>query len=514
MQVAIASPLLLSEQTAGQSSLASVHSFFQDNTSNNEASEENVTDTIPTQHHSAEPLRLGVISTEEPVKERSTSRMSEVNTEIDAYLNAHHELGWFSGAVIVVSAGETVFAQGYGMASLEYQVPNSPHTRFRLGSVTKQFTAAAILQLQDRGQLDVQAPVSTYLPDYPDGDRITLHHLLTHTAGIPNLTNFPDYLEWMRLPTTPDDLIARFNDRPLEFEPGEEYRYSNSGYILLTQVIETVSGQSYTDYLAEHLLRPLGMENTGYEHPTEVINGLASGYQITDEGYRRAEHINMSVPQGAGGLYSTVEDLVRWNQFLFNSETRDETILSAGAIAIMTSPLVSMGFEDAPDLFYGYGFVIDKQSKHLSIGHAGGINGFATSLMFLPEQNLSIAVLGNVVPTNPEGISGDLAAIMLGDPYERPTLPDVVTVDPSLYERYIGTYQIAPEFQVSIIVEGDRLQIQGAGQSSLALYPSSETEFFARIIDLQIVFNQATDGTVDSLTLLEDGQEIIAPKVD
>ena len=407
-----------------------------------------------------------------------------------------------------------MWARGYGMASLEYQVPNSPQTRFRLGSVTKQFTAAAILQLQERGLLDVQAPVSTYLPDYPEGERITLHQLLTHTAGLPNLTSFPDYGEWMRLPITLDELVARFKDLPLEFEPGEKYRYSNSGYILLTKVIETVSGQSYAEYLKKNLLHPLGMENTGYEHPLAVIEGLASGYELTNDGYQRAEYINMSVPQGAGGLYSTVEDLARWNQFLFDEEVRDEKLLKEGTLVTMTSPLVPMELDEASHLFYGYGLVIGKQPERLSIGHGGGINGFVSNLIFLPDANLTIAVLCNVTWVNPERIARDLAAIVLGEPYEQPTLPDAVTVAPSVYERYVGTYQIAPELKLSISIETEQLQIQATGQPALTLYPSSETEFFARLIDLRIVFNQGEDGAVESLTLLENGQEILAPKSD
>ena len=441
-------------------------------------------------------------------------QQAQSTPEIDAYLQAHHEIGWFSGSVIVARAGEIVFAQGYGMASLEHQAANSPQTRFRLGSVTKQFTAAAILQLQDRGLLDVQAPVATYLPDYPGGDLITLHHLLTHTAGIPNLTSFPDYREWMRLPTTLTELIARFKDLPLEFEPGAEFRYSNSGYILLTQVIETVSGQSYADYLTQHLLHPLGLENTGYEHPLAVIEGLASGYQLTEDGEQRAEHINMSVPLGAGGLYSTVEDLARWNQVLFDEGGRDETILSDGAIAAMTSPLVPIGQDDDPDRFYGYGLVIRALPERPSIGHGGGINGFVTTLTYFPDEQLTIAVLCNVVSANPERISRDLAAILLGAPYERPTLPDVVSIDPAIYERYVGAYQVTPEFQFSISIEADHLKIQGTGQPAFTLYPASETEFFARIMDLRIVFNQTTDGTVESLMLLESGQEIIAQKIE
>ncbi|MDJ0703295.1 MAG: serine hydrolase [Leptolyngbyaceae cyanobacterium MO_188.B28] len=460
----------------------------------------------------ATPLEPPVIN--ETAKDFSIRNPSTLTAEINAYLQAHHELGWFSGSVIVAHADEIVFTQGYGMASLEHQAANSPQTRFRLGSVTKQFTAAAILQLQDRGLLDVQASVATYLPDYPNGDRISLHHLLTHTAGIPNLTSFPDYLEWMRLPTTLVELIARFKDLPLEFEPGAKFSYSNSGYILLTQVIEAVSGQSYDEYLTQHLLHPLGLENTGYENPLAVIDGLASGYQLTDDGYQRSEHINMSVPQGAGGLYSTVEDLARWNQFLFDEGGRDNTILGDEAISAMTSPFVPMVLDKRPDRFYGYGLVINPPPEHLRIGHSGGINGFVTTLIFFPDEKLTIAVLCNVEAADPDRIARDLAAILLGDPYERPTLPDAVTVDPAIYERYVGAYQVTPEFQVSISIEADQLKIQGAGQSAFTLYPASETEFFARIMDMRIVFNQTADGTVESLTLIENGQETIAPKLN
>lgn len=202
-----------------------------------------------------------------PATVSELTQTSTPTAEFDAYLQAHYETSRFMGAAIVVQDGEIVFANSYGMANLEHQVPNAVSTKFRIGSITKQFTAAAILQLQDRGLLDVQAPVATYLPDYPNGDRITIHHLLTHTAGIPNLTSFPDYLEWMKQSTTLDNLVARFQDLPLEFEPGEQFRYSNSGYTLLTQIIEQISGKSYADYLQTQLFAPLGLENTGYEHP-------------------------------------------------------------------------------------------------------------------------------------------------------------------------------------------------------------------------------------------------------
>jgi len=440
---------------------------------------------------------------------------SALTAAMDAYLQAHTGLNWFSGTVIVTRDNEPIFTEAYGLANREHQVPNSSQTKFRLGSISKQFTAAAILQLQDRGLLDVQAPVATYLPDYPNGDRITLHHLLTHTAGLPNLTSFPDYGQWMQLPTTLDELVARFQDLPLEFEPGEKYSYSNSGYVLLTKVIETVSGQSYADYLQEHLLNLLGMQNTGYEIPLEVIEGLASGYTSTDEGYQQAEYVNMWVPQGAGGLYSTVDDLVRWNQFLFADERRDGSVLSEKAIAAMTTPHVSMGIDDAPYLFYGYGLLIDDRPEQPRIGHGGGINGFVTNLMHYPNQDVTIAVLSNNQMANPERISEGLAAILFGEPYELPSLPEVATVDPSLYERYVGTYQVAPEFQVRVTVKADQLQIQGTGQPTFTLYPVSETEYASRVVnDLRVIFNQTPDGSVESLTLLEGGYETVAPKVN
>ncbi|MGD1940594.1 MAG: serine hydrolase [Leptolyngbyaceae cyanobacterium] len=462
-----------------------------------------------------EPTRLTTLSEQfimSPAASNTIATNASLTAEMDAYLQAHYETGRFMGTAIVLQNGAAVFTQSYGMASLGHQVPNTPQTKFRIGSITKQFTAAAILQLQDRGQLDVQAPVSNYLPDYPQGDLITIHHLLTHTAGIPNLTSFPDYPEWMQQPTTLAELMARFQDLPLEFEPWEQYRYSNSGYVLLTQIIETVSGQAYADYLQEHLFIPLGLENTGYEQPLTVINGLANGYVFTGEDYQQAEYINMAVPAGAGGLYSTVGDLARWNQFLFEGD-RPDGILSAAAIAAMTSPQAPIGAE-APDLFYGYGLIVNERREHRRIGHAGGINGFVSSLGGSPDLETTIAVLSNVANADAPGIAEGLAAILQGEPYELPSQPAAIALEPAVLARAVGTYQVTPEFQISITVEADHLQVQGTGQPAIPIYAVSETEFFARVIEFRLVFNTASDGTVESATLFQNGQELPAPKVD
>ncbi|MEM9769191.1 MAG: serine hydrolase [Cyanobacteria bacterium P01_D01_bin.71] len=459
-----------------------------------------------------EPLFTLTKPLQEPIK-MSPSTPSAIaqnpalTNEMDAYLQAHYETGRFMGAAIVVRGEANIFAAGYGMASLEHQVPNARSTKFRIGSITKQFTAAAILQLQDRGLLNVQAPVATYLPDYPNGERLTLHHILTHTAGIPNLT---DYLEWIKQPITLEDLIARFRDLPLEFEPGEQYHYSNLGYTLLAQIIEQVSGQSYADYLQTQLFTPLGLEQTGYEHPLAVIDSLANGYRFMGEGYQQAEYINTAVSAGAGGLYSTLDDLVRWHQFLMNADERPVDILSDAAITAMKSPQVAMG-EDAPDLSYGYGLLVGERGF---IFHDGGINGFMTYLGSLPEQGIIVAVLSNVENAVPSVIAEDLLAILKGQPYDLPTNAEAATVDSDVLEGYVGTYQVTPEFQVAITVESGQLHIQGTGQPMIPLYPASENEFFARMLEFRIVFNTAADGKVESATLLQNGQELPAPKID
>lgn len=245
-----------------------------------------------------------------PSPELSAAFTTALAAEMDAFVQAHADHRQFMGTVLVVRDGETMLSRAYGLADLEQQIPHRLDTRFPIGSVTKQFTAAAILQLQDRGLLDVQAPVATYLPDYPN-DTITLHHLLTHTAGLPNFTSDPNYFDWMQQPATLNELIARFQDLPLEFEPGSQYRYSNSGYVLLSQVIETVSGQAYGDYVQDNLLTPLGLENTGYNQPSP---GLAQGYRGNAQNYQSVPTTHPTTAQGAGGLYSTVSDLARWNQ--------------------------------------------------------------------------------------------------------------------------------------------------------------------------------------------------------
>ena len=443
--------------------------------------------------------------------------------EMDAYLAAVFDTGRFSGNAVVFHHPTSQHPQGaavtrsYGLANREHGVANTPETKFRIGSVTKQFTAAAILQLQEAGLLDLHAPIGKYLPDYPAGDRITAHHLLAHTAGIPEYLDgkvFSDITEWMRLPATLEQLVARFQDLPLDFEPGKHFKYSNSGYVLLTQLLETLSGQPYADYVQTHLFEPLGMDNTGYELPRAVIPQLAQGYIfIGPDTYLQAEPIDMSLPQGAGGLYSTLADLMAWNAWLYGSHA-DEKILNAAAVKQLLNPVIFMDLDrDGPDARYGYGLVHDSYLNRVLVHHNGGIPGFRSVLAYYPEAALTISVLTNFENTAPEEVAKTLAAIVFGEPYELPKVPEAIALDLASYARYAGTYQLLPELSLALRIENGQLVGQATGQDAFVLYPTSETDFFAKVVDMNLTFSLAADGSVEGLTLRQLGQELFAPKV-
>jgi len=447
----------------------------------------------------------------------STETLVERRSEIEAYLEAYAEIKHFSGTVLIAKGNHSPIVRSYGLANHEHQVTNTPTTKFRIGSVTKQFTAVAILQLQEEGSVDLQAPISEYLPEYPEGDRITIHHLLTHTAGIPEYLNpevFPDLLEWMRQSSTLNQLVDRFKALPLEFEPGEKFSYSNSGYVLLTQIIEAVSDQSYADYLQTNIFDPLAMNNTGYELPQTVILNLAQGYvSIGDGAYMQATPLDMSLPQGAGGLYSTTADLATWTQWL-HSEQANSAVLSAAAKETLMQPVVPMEAEVSPDTFYGYGLVVDTQFGRQRIHHAGGISGFASSVAHYPAEALTITVLSNSETTASSRIAEDLAAIAFNQPYEIPKQLEAIDIDPAIYDQYIGDYQLLPNMQLTIRVEEDMLMAQATGQDAFILSPASEKVFFAQVADITVTFLSDETGDTEGLELQQAGQTLFAPKIE
>ena len=258
--------------------------------------------------------------------------MPQVSTKADASLKA----AGFQGSVLLAKGGKVIFAKGYGLANIELDVPNTPQTKFRLGSITKQFTATAVLQLQERGKLKVTDPISTYIPNAPaPWNGITLHHLLTHTSGIPSYTDEPSYQARMHeRASTPLEFLHRFRDLPLSFPPGEKFHYDNSGYFLLGVILEQVSGMKYENYLRQNIFAPLQMTNTGYDWPATILKDRASGYTKDGDGQiRNADFLDMGQPYAAGSLYSTVLDLYKWDRALYTTK-----VLSAKSIEAAFAP--------------------------------------------------------------------------------------------------------------------------------------------------------------------------------
>lgn len=305
----------------------------------------------------------------------------------------------FTGAVLV-SRGSTVLVdKGYGSANLEWQMPNSPATRFRVASLTKQFTAAAIVLLEERGKLQIEDPVSKYLPDAPAAWRsVTLFNLLTHTSGIPDLTTFPDFAERATQRTSPATLVNSFRDKPLDFPPGTDFRYSNSGYILLGYLIEKVSGQSYADFMHENIFAPLGMKSSGCDSNAEILVMRAQGYVRRANGIAIADYLDMTVPFSAGCLYSTTGDLLRWEHGLFDGQ-----LLSSGSLARMTTPFKKD---------YAFGVAVDADTNgNKVVWHGGAIDGFTVFLAYVPADEFAAVVLANIEGAPAKAITADILAI-------------------------------------------------------------------------------------------------------
>lgn len=422
--------------------------------------------------------------------------MAQDPARMDRIVQASAEAGTFSGAVLVARDGEVLLDKGYGLANREWLIPNDGDTEFRLGSITKQFTAVAIMILNERGLVDLDAPMKTWLPDAPAAwDQVTVRRLLAHTAGIPNFTSFDDFQSTKALPATLDSLIARFRDRPLDFQPGEGRKYSNSGYVLLTAVIEKASGKSYGDFLSETLFQPLGMRDTGYDRNTVILPRRASGYTPTAGGVINAEHWDMSIPQGAGGLYSTSHDLLKWEQGLFGGR-----VLRPASLELLTTPV-----RDG----YAFGvFAIEAEGNN-TIAHSGGLNGFNTYMAYDPDRRTTVIVLGNLNGTAPDLLGASLMALAREDgrPNQSSASPGTTAL-----QDYAGIYERAPDAPISISVADGTLFSQTGVQDPIKLAANSGDVFVIPEGDARITFTRDASGAIAGLILQQDGRDWIASK--
>jgi CubicO group peptidase (beta-lactamase class C family) len=423
-----------------------------------------------------------------------------IASKVDEYLAARMRSNHFSGSVLIAQHGKIVVAKGYGMADIEQKVPNMAETKFRLGSVTKQFTAMAILELEERGKLRVQDPICKYVSDCPKNwQTITIFNLLTHTSGIPNFTKLPDYEKSMAQPTTVPELLARFEGKPLDFPPGSQFNYSNSGYEVLGAILEKVSGESYQAFLKKNIFDILGMLDSGYDNDSHTIMNRAQGYTFSSDGLMKAPYIDMSIPFSAGGLYSTVLDLYKWDRALYT-----EKLVSKKSLGEMFTPFKGD---------YGFGWVITKEFDRKQMDHGGGINGFSACIRRFPDDDAAVIVLSNVDTASSGEISHDLAAILFGEKYDLPKEHHAIKLNPSIYAAYIGKYKLGPNFIITVTREGNKLMTQATGQTKVEIFPEARTRFFLKVVDAQIDFVKDRRGKVTGLILHQGGSDISAKKI-
>jgi CubicO group peptidase (beta-lactamase class C family) len=434
-----------------------------------------------------------------PCLAQDAARMDQI---VQSYVADHT----FMGTALVARGDQVLFTKAYGSANLEWDVPNTPNTKFRLGSVTKQFTAASILLLEERGKLSVSDPVKKFMPDAPAAwDKVTIFHLLTHTSGVADFTSFPDYPKIEPFATTPAKLVALFRDKPLDFEPGAKWSYDNSGYVLLTYLIEKITGDSYEKFVRENIFTPLGMNDTGYDSNSAVIPRRASGYSAGRGGIENAGFINMTVPQGAGALYSTTGDLLKWELGLFGGR-----VLKAASLDKMTTPFKNN---------YAFGLMVETAGDHKKISHGGGIEGFNTDLTYYPDEKLTVVVLANLNPPAAGDIAGKLAAIAHGETVTLPGERKEITLDSRALSRFVGVYRMvdggpagAP---MAVALDGNRLTAKLANQPAFPIFPQSETMFFLKVVDAQIEFPKDDgSGKASQLTLHQNGSDMIAQRMD
>jgi len=412
---------------------------------------------------------------------------------IQSYVADHK----FMGSVLVARDGKTLLDKGYGFANLEWQVPDTPTTKFRIGSITKQFTAASILLLEERGKLKTDDPVKKYMPDAPAAwDKVTIFHLLTHTSGIPSFTSFPDLPKRQLEAMTPQQLVDWFRDKPLEFEPGTKWNYSNSGYVLLGYLIEKISGQSYADFVQQNIFTPLGMKDSGYDSNSAIIERHAAGYAPGKNGPENAGFVNMTVPLSAGGLYSTTEDLLRWEQGLFGGK-----LLSPASLAKMTTPFK----ED-----YAFGLGVSSQGGHKAITHDGGIQGFNTSMIYYPDEKLVIEVLANINGPAAGQIAAALGKVAHGEKVVLTSERKEITLAPQVLQKYVGNYELTVQsqsFPFVITLEEGKLLAKLDNQPRFPIFPESEILFFYKIVDGQIEFIKDDKGAINGLVIHRNGRD-------
>jgi len=408
----------------------------------------------------------------------------------------------FMGTALVADGDTILLDKGYGKADVEWDIANIPAAKFRIGSLTKQFTAALVLLLQQDGKLNIADPISRYLPDAPKAwSAITLAELLGHTSGIPEFTDDPHFSEWSMSPHTPAEELAFFRDKPLDFAPGSKFAYSNSNYEVLGVVIEKVSGKSYRDVLGERILKPLGMNDTGVDDDALILAKRAQGYKLKKGELEIARSESMTVPYAAGALYSTTGDLLRWEHGLFGGK-----LLSARSLKLMTTP----GKGD-----YGLGVLAGTRNGVQFVWHNGGIEGFGTYLAYVPARRIAVVVFSNIEGSIPTIMGDQLLDVALGNPVVLASEHKAVPIAAEELAKFEGTFLLTPTQPFTFVRNGDALSMKSTTTAYPMIYEGirdGHPTFYVAARYLEIEFIPDSKGAMASIVLHQGAMNATAAR--
>jgi len=413
-------------------------------------------------------------------------------------------------AVLIAKNGKIIYEKGFGKADLELNVPMKPDMVFRLGSITKQYTAIAVLQLVEQGKIALQDSIQKFIKDFPNkGHTITIENLLTHTSGIIDYESLDMKIPNVyRLDFPPKQFVDSLEHHPLVFTPGSKFSYCNSNYFLLGYIIELITGESYAEYMQQHIFTPMGLNNTYYDDEKQVIPNRVSGYGKWNNGkYENADYIGLSQVYAAGALLSNVEDMFKWHQALYSYKlVKKETLEKAFTSYKLTDGTLSG---------YGYGWFIKDQNGERSIEHAGGIDGFQSDEVYLPRQDIFIATLYNSLNNGGDdmsflGLSNDIVTLAMGK-----TLAREVKVADAILKQYAGVYQFDAAHSATITLENGQLQIesQSGGLPKSPLFAESENKFLLKAVKAEVEFVRDPTGKVSQLVVHVNGQDQVCKKV-
>lgn len=426
-----------------------------------------------------------------------------LKSDVDALIAEAYPKDAPGVSILIAKNGKAIYSNASGLANMELNVPLKPTHVFEIGSITKQFTAIAILMLEEQGKLSVTDDITKYIPDYPTlGKTITIHHLLNHTSGIKSYTSMPSFRASARKDMTPTELIDVFKNEPMDFDPGEQFRYNNSGYIILGHIIEVISKKSYAEFIEENIFKPVGMTSSYYGSMKEIIPNRASGYSKRGDKYVNADYLSLTLPYAAGSIMSTVDDLLKWQNALNANQLVKRSTLEK---AINGSTL-----NNGEKIDYGYGLIARSLNGSPTIEHSGGIFGYSTNGIYFPEEDIYVIGLINCDCSSAGQIVNKVAARAIGKPFYAKN--KAIKLNEAQLKKWVGAYQFENNIIRHITVNNGKIFSQREGSDKLEIYPMSENTFMFDGSTTSYSF--AMQGGKKEATIIVDGKKHLGKQID